>query len=135
YLEELIDGYRVRMISTDQIGLTRSRNLAIAHASSEICILCDDDVTYYDDYEDTILKAFRELPDADIIVFDIDRFNIKGNVKRILKIRKVPQYKAYGSVRIAFKLKSLQQYNIWFDINFGSGGLYSSGEESILLRE
>lgn len=38
-------------------------------------------------------------------------------------------------MRIAFKLKSFQKNNIWFNVNFGTGSIYGSGEESLMLRE
>lgn len=136
YSEERTCKGKIRMILSRQKGLTRSRNLALANASGDICILCDDDVCYIDDYEEKILEAFRELPDADIIVFDIERVNHgDGNIAPIPRIRRAPFFKSYGSVRIAFRLKSIQQNNIWFDVNFGAGSVYTSGEETIFLME
>lgn len=125
----------VKMLSSNQKGLSRSRNLALANASGHICAFCDDDVEYVENYAEIITDAFNQLPDADIIIFNIERINYDRNVKPIQKIRKAPKYKAYGSVRIAFKLKSIQSENIWFNVNFGAGSIYSSGEESLLLRE
>ena len=40
-------------------------------ASSDIVVLADDDVHYVDDYEEKIIKAFEEKPDADMIIFNI----------------------------------------------------------------
>lgn len=125
----------VKFISSDQRGLTKSRNLALSYASKDICILCDDDVYYYSDYKETILKAFEQLPDADIIIFDIERINYNGNARPIRKVRKAPSHKSYGSVRIAFRRKSIERNNIWFDVNFGSGSIFTSGEETILLNK
>ena len=40
YLEELSDDQTIRMISTNSIGLSKSRNLALAHATGDIgCLL------------------------------------------------------------------------------------------------
>ncbi len=135
YIEENLNNNSVKFICCNQKGLTKSRNLALSYASNEICIFCDDDVIYNNNHKDIILKAFQDIPDADIIIFDIERINYNRLLKPIKKIRKAPRYKSYGSVRIAFKRKSLEQKNIWFDNNFGSGSIYSSGEESILLRK
>ena len=50
-------------------------------------------------------------------------------------MRKAPVFKSYGSVRIAFRRNVIIQKNIWFDTNFGSGSIFSSGEETIFLNE
>lgn len=135
YTEINVKNNTFKFISSNQRGLTVSRNLALSYASKDICILCDDDVYYYPDYKRKILKAFEELPDADIIIFDIDRINYRGNAKLMKKVKRAHPYKSYGSVRIAFRRQSIERNNIKFDVNFGSGSVYSSGEETIFLND
>ena len=60
------------MISTTERGLSNSRNMALKYAVGEICILCDNDEIFEDNYETVICKAFERLPDADIIAFSIE---------------------------------------------------------------
>lgn len=136
YLEKENDGFKYRMIKTVKRGLSCSRNELLNNMNGDIGVFCDDDVKYYDNYEKIILKAFSELKDADIIVFDTDMINYTGPVReKIIKIKKAPKNKNYGSVRIAFKKESFYKDNLWFNLNFGTGGKYSSGEESLLLRD
>lgn len=135
YYETFINDKRIRVFTTTQRGLSKSRNYALNNAIGDICVLCDDDVTYEEDYEYTILKAFSELKKADIIVFNTKKMNSNGKRKLIKSIKRAPFYKSYGSVRIAFRLKSIQKSNVWFNVNFGSGSIYGSGEESIWLNE
>lgn len=117
-------------------GLSRSRNLAILYSNADYCVLCDDDVIYEDDYSIKILTAFKKIPDADIIIFNTNSVNNDRKKEyKIKKIRKSPKYKYYGSVRIAFKRKSIIKNNIWFNLLFGSGSKYSAGEESLFLKE
>lgn len=127
----------IRMISNTNRGLSRSRNEALLNATGDICILCDDDVRYKDNYVQIIKDAFNELADADIIIFDTIRYNYSGTKKRkaLNKIRRAPRNKYYGSVRMAFKLKSFYKNNIWFNVNFGAGSIFSAGEESLMLKE
>ena len=66
---------RITMFSTKERGLSRSRNMALENSKAEICVLCDDDLVYVDGYESIIEKAFQELTDADIIVFNIRSMN------------------------------------------------------------
>lgn len=149
YKEEIRNGYLCRMISTTKRGLSRSRNECLNNMNGDIGIICDDDIIYYDNYSEIILNAFKELKDADIIVFDMEFLNnnedVSGmkkeikNIKKItsnIKIRKSPSYKNYISSTIAFKKESLHKKNIWFNLNFGTGSQkYSNGEESLLMRE
>ena len=118
-------------------GLSRSRNLALLYASADICLICDDDVRYKKGYSSIVNRAFNELPNADIIIFNTQAINIneKKEPKQITKVRKSPRNKYYGSVRIAFKRTSILNKNIWFNVNFGAGSRYSAGEESLFLKE
>ena len=133
YTEFIVSQKKIKFISSIDRGLTKSRNLALMYASGDICLLSDDDVLYKENYIETITKAFDALKDADIIIFDIDRTNYNLKIDRMIKIRKAPKYKSYGSVRIAFKREVILENNLRFDMNFGSGSVYSSGEESIFL--
>lgn len=136
YIEERRNGYLCRMIKTTKRGLSQSRNELLNNMNGDIGILCDDDVTYYLNYNNIILNAFKKLKDADIIIFDIERINYYGKIKnKVNKIKKVKSYKNYGSVRIAFRKESFYKNNLWFNLNFGAGSKYSSGEESLLLRD
>lgn len=52
-------------------GLTKSRNYAIKHSEADVCLLCDDDEVFSRNYEEGILTAYRDLPEADVIIFNI----------------------------------------------------------------
>lgn len=133
YEERIVNGKKQRMISTVQRGLSKSRNELLLNMNNDIGLICDDDVIYERDYEKKVLKAFSEFKDADIIIFNIT--SIGRKVREIKKRGKVSKYRNYSSVRIAFKKESLYKKNIWFNINFGTGSIYSMGEEALLLAE
>jgi glycosyltransferase involved in cell wall biosynthesis len=61
YLEKVINGNTVKMITTAQRGLGNNRNIALSHAKADILVLADDDLVYMDDYKETLLNAFNEL--------------------------------------------------------------------------
>ncbi|MDO5552068.1 MAG: glycosyltransferase, partial [Lachnospiraceae bacterium] len=57
-VEEIRQGsQRIRMITTTERGLSRSRNMALEHAQGEICLLCDDDEIFKERYEAMIRQA------------------------------------------------------------------------------
>lgn len=129
---------KVKMISINERGLSKSRNMALKNSTADICILADDDIVFHDNYPILIEKTFSEILDADVIVFNIISKNVekRSQEKLFKKIKKIPFYKSYSSVHIAFKRKSIQNNNINFDINFGSGsGKYSFAEDSLFFSE
>ncbi|MGI6114416.1 MAG: glycosyltransferase [Mahellales bacterium] len=135
--EELgFNGNTARMITTGQRGVGRNRNTALLYAKREICLLADDDVIYDEGYEDAILDAFNDLPQADIIIFnchsDSDR---KPRVRKKIKRVRKWNFMGYGTCRIAIRKSSILKKNIFFSLLFGGGALYSAGEDSLFLKE
>lgn len=135
YEERIVNGKRQRMIYTTQRGLSQSRNELLNNMEGDIGIFCDDDVIYKKDYEEKIKKAYLEIKDADIVVFNIKDLNNERKLYEIKNKKKAPVHKYYSSVRITFKRKSFYNNNLWFNRNFGTGGKYNSGEESLIIRE
>jgi glycosyltransferase involved in cell wall biosynthesis len=132
------NGKRIKFISNKERGLSRSRNLAIKSASGDICIIADDDIVYQDGYEEMVKKAYQELPEADLIVFDIAYENEPekswkfGKDKIQMGLRRALQV---NSVRITYKLNSIKDKDIKFNTLFGAGSIYNHGEENIFIKE
>ncbi len=128
----------VRMIYTKTRGLSKSRNMALENAKGDICIICDDDVVYYDNYVSITETAFSNNKNADLIVFNIKSINtnIRKQEKLFKKVKKIPYYKSYSSVHIAFRRKKIIEKKIKFDENFGAGsGIYSFAEDSLFFND
>lgn len=132
---ETIDfnGHRVLWIDTTERGLSKSRNMAIANASADICMLSDDDMEYRSDYEATVLDAFDRL-DGDII-----SFQVCGIEKVFKKYSPVEQKVNFlqsmkiASVEIAFRREAFVKKNIRFDELIGAGTEFLMGEENAML--
>lgn len=133
------NGRVIRMISTTGRGLSNSRNMALENAEGDICILCDDDVVYCDRYAEIVEEAFEKVPDADMMVFNIERISqdIRQTEEKIFtRISRIPPFKTYGSVHIAFKRKSIVRKKICFNPLFGTGsGMYDMGEDAIFFMD
>lgn len=127
----------VKVISTTQRGLSNSRNQALLYADQDIFLTADDDISYYMDAQDKIIKAFEKHPEADIIAFNIERINTqeRSSAREIEKWREAPKNKYYSSVSLAYRTQSVKKANLSFHTFFGAGSRYRSGEESLLLRE
>lgn len=127
----------LKFVCSNEKGLSRSRNLALKHSTSEICVLADDDVVYVSDYADIILQAYDKYKDADIIAFQVER--IGSN--RIKKFRNHLSWDRYASslkissVEITFKRDRIIENGIKFNELMGAGAEFYLGEENIFLYD
>ena len=135
--EEMIDGHRVRMITTQTRGVGKNRNLAMTYAEGDICLLADDDVVYYDDMEQRVLSEFAAHPDADVIIFQFETDCAERQQKSYAKTKKVHWWNrlTWSTVRIAFRLNSVKKANLWFNTLFGGGCIFPCGEDSMWLYD
>lgn len=138
YQETEFGGHLARMVTTDQRGVGRNRNLALLYARAEFLLFADDDMFYYDDYAEQVIRAFKELPEADVIVFARD-FSKNGEIFDRSRHGKgpLPQWKSwrYGTCALAARRESLLRGNVWFSLLFGGGCPYSSGEDSLFIND
>lgn len=129
---------RVRMLSTATRGVGLNRNLGLAAAEGDIILFADDDIVYYDSDLRGVQDAFRQLPDADVIVFGLDMTK-NGQVfdRRRHPVKRLRLHNAlkFGAGRMAVRRQALQKHNIRFSTLFGGGCIYGSGEDSLLLRD
>ncbi len=128
---------KVKMITTAQRGVGKNRNTALDFADGDILLLADDDLKYVDNYEKIIISAFSELPEADVIIFNIKTIGDSTYRRQNTEIKRIKLYNAlnYGAVRIAFRRDKLEKAGIHFSLNFGGGALFSAGEDSLFIYE
>ncbi|WP_180065132.1 glycosyltransferase family A protein [Acinetobacter sp. YH16037] len=124
-------------IKSNQIGLSKSRNLAIKNAKTKFCCISDNDVYYINNYDELIVKYFNQYPNADILLFQIkDDCDIpyKKYKDKVYKVGFFDVLK-FSSIEIVFRRESIIANNIVFDERFGLGALYKCGEENIFLLD
>lgn len=134
YSEERKEGTNlIRMISTTERGLSRSRNMALKNATGDICLICDDDEILDENYQEKILNAFEQYQEADLLVFVVScekkeyrDYAFKINFFNSLKV---------ASWQIAFRRQSVLTKSIRFDESVGSGVSAAGGEENIFLHD
>ena len=137
---ETVNGSTVKMITTDRRGASLNRNTAMANAdpTAEYVMFSDDDLCFYDGYEQTVLDAFAALPDADAIKFNIrsvsDR---KISMASITTIHPATRREAgpWGVWGLAIRGDVLRKSGLRFDERFGPGTPNYCGEDSIFVQE
>ncbi len=122
-----------RLLSTRDRGLSKSRNKAISTSRADICMLCDDDEVFVPDYEEKILKAYKSLPDADVIIFKmVNRPATLGNEVTPIKF---PKTMKVSSWQISFRRDSITDSLTRFDIHLGAGSGNGAEEELKFLLD
>lgn len=131
-----IKSSKITWINSETKGLSKSRNMAVENATSDICVLADDDLEYIKGYKDIILEQFKLYPDADIITFQVEGIErkFKEYYNKPRKLNYLTSMKT-SSVEIAFRLDSIKKSVIQFNELFGSGAKYISGEENLFLMD
>lgn len=138
YIEKKNNNRVVRMYSFNERGVGKSRNSALLRSNADICLMADDDMVYVDNYEEIVINAFKENPQADMIMFNVP-IN-KNNGHKIIKVKKSERIRffnslKYGTVNIAFKRERILKENIFFSLLFGGGARYSCGEDTLFITE
>lgn len=129
---ELTQYGRATILNSHRLGLSASRNDALALAPEDAyCYIADDDLVFEDNCDHIIENAFKTFPDADIIAFIVGTLDkqtniIKGRVNYLTSMK-------LSSVQLCYKKSSFTKANITFDERFGIGSTYSFGEENIML--
>jgi glycosyltransferase involved in cell wall biosynthesis len=131
-IDEVTDGvHHIRMISSTERGLSKSRNMALENACGDICLICDDDEIFEEGYKDAIIKVFEQMPKADVITFALHHPQRKfpNHCKKLGYIGALKSC----SFQIAFRREKVLEKNIRFDVKMGSGTGNGGGEENKFL--
>lgn len=136
YQEYLCRGRLIRCFSMAERGVGLSRNTALMHAQGEICLFSDEDIVFSPGYEKTVVEAFEENPDADVITFNFkvapSRATYYNHTKRRIRWYNYGRYPTYA---VAARLEALRRANVGFSLLFGGGARYSNGEDSLFLHD
>lgn len=140
-LEAAVERYRdrldVRTVVSDTVGLSVSRNIALAHARAPAALLCDDDCRYPEEAVEKILAALPAHPDWDILAFRMARPDgtlAKGypEAPRAIGQRGIMHV---SSVEIVIRRRLIREAAPLFDSRIGLGTPYVTGAENVMLMD
>jgi len=129
------DHENIRIINSEERGLSQSRNLAIRQAIGEICLVADDDVQYVANLNDIIINAHGTYKDAAVVTFQMN--DAKGALYRDYPNITYHTQKTIGSVNgvvISFKTASLLKTETYYDPNFGLGCTFQTANEYVFMK-
>ena len=141
YNENCISQYNnhtVQILSRNERGVGKNRNLSLFHSRADIILFCDNDVCYYDGYAEKIIEYFENNPKADLVIFnfkekrgeelrqDINTKDKRARLKDIVK---------FGTWAVCARRESVIKARICFSTLFGGGAKYSCGEDTLFLTD
>jgi len=132
------DGNKVELISSADRGVGKNRNKALMNATGKFLMSSDQDMIYVDGYENIIVDAFKKCPKADIIVFNLEYLNrFTPARKEDGRFKKVHLWNCmrYGTARVAMRKSAIDKACLSFSTLYGGGATYSSGEDSLFIRD
>ncbi len=133
YTELKTENGLARMYSVRDRGLTKSRNMAIEKSQGDICLVCDDDEVFLNDYQQKIVSAYEKLPDADIIIFKMTN-RPPSFPDKVIRL-KFPKIMKVSSWQISFRRQSLIKSDVRFDELLGAGTGNGAEEELKFLKD
>ncbi|MDE6192721.1 MAG: glycosyltransferase family 2 protein [Muribaculaceae bacterium] len=124
---------KATFISTTERGLSRSRNLAIKHATGDICVICDDDQEFVDNLEEIITEAYISYPLTSVMLFALkwdESSKVYPTITSLLTYKSILKS---SSPQITFRRQAILDSGVLFDEKMGSGTGNGGGEENKFL--
>lgn len=126
----------VRVINSFDIGLSKSRNLAIDNSIGKILVIADDDIIYQNDFAKIIIEAHNKFNKSTIVNFCAIKEN-GACLKKYPTVSKLqlntPEILNISSIEMTINKEKLDLTGIRFDENFGLGSGFEMGEEAVFL--
>lgn len=127
------NGHVMQYVNSSLCGVGINRNHVLMRAQSDICVLADDDMIFLPGYETKVRTWFEKLPDADILIFNLEGGKKRYKNKKITKITSM-NYGKFGTARLAFRKRSVRFSGLMFHTMFGGGCEFSCGEDTLFLH-
>jgi len=127
----------VRVINAFEIGLSKSRNLALTNAVGKLCLITDDDVIFKEDFLDHIVNAFNLNNTSALISFRIEKAPgvlYKKYPKERVTTTALGHRLNIMSVEMVVNSALIREHKILFNEHFGLGAQFLMGEEAIFIN-
>lgn len=134
--EELACRDDVKVCKVKSRGICRNRNNAIRCATASLCLMSDDDVCYKEEELQSLISAFEQYADADIITVrhHSDGFS-KFYPEVSFNLTKVPKGYYVSCIEIAFRLGAVKGV-VAFNENISIGTpVLRCGEEDVFMHD
>lgn len=134
--EELAQRSDIKVYISKNKGVCKNRNHAIACATAPICLMTDDDVNYTAEELMSLIEAFEQNPQADIITVKCNSiFRTKKYPDVSFNLSKSVKGYYVSCIEIAFRLSSVKN-RVYFNENISIGTpVLRCGEEDVFIYD
>ncbi len=144
-LEDLeIDHPFIKVVNSQERGISRSRNLALQNASSDYVHFCDDDLSFVENYFSILKCQIEKYPQTDFFQFQIEtptgtpykKYTPKPYRLYRPTLSQKKKILTTSSVEIVANRESINSHHLSFNTDFGVGsGKFPMGEETLFLLD
>jgi glycosyltransferase involved in cell wall biosynthesis len=124
----------VKVLNTEDKGLSRSRNLALRHASGDFLLLADDDVVFDADFAEKVIAAFEGFSET-VLIFPLKNESGERIGEYRTDSRLLTRFDMVYSPQMGIRRGAWMQNPVYFDERFGLGAEFPDGENYIFLNE
>ena len=127
----------IKVINSFEKGLSKSRNLALKNATSDWCLIADDDVIYTEKFENSINSGIEKYNNSGVIIFEslvcnnVLRRRFPKNTKQ-----KLTAFERFDVASFEMLLNRTTGFKVFFNENFGLGSdVFLCGEEALVMYD
>lgn len=130
-------GADVDLYYFDSKGVSKSRNQLLGLSKAEIITFCDDDVSFFENYENNVFDAFSSHCNALVIRFNCSSLNENRPIRFVDKdgVIAFSTLKTFGVWGEFFKRDFIIGKRILFDEYAGPGSIIVSGEDVMFNKD
>lgn len=128
----------VTVINSFERGLSKSRNLALKNATSDWCLIADDDLIYSDNFEDKLEEGAFAYNSSGVIIFQAQvNKSMPMRVYPLTSKEKLRMNDIFHVASFEMLINRKKLYNkVWFNKYFGLGSdVFLHGEEQVFLKD
>ncbi|ELW9233894.1 glycosyltransferase family 2 protein [Proteus mirabilis] len=116
-------------------GVTKSRNIAISKAKSDIVLFCDDDVKYISNLNDIITTAYTNNPQYSFLTFSYLKNNEWHKFKKQIIEHDYRTILNIGTIEVSCLRKHILDNHFQFPEDLGAGQKYFLCDEPVFLSQ
>lgn len=136
-LSYVFDLPQARLVELKSIGVAKSRNAALEHASGEFLIFGDDDITFKSEGIEAAITYFQANPECSIILAQAD--DESGSLRKkyedkITPLRLTNSARA-ATYEILVRVDAIRDAKLKFDEDYGAGAKNYLGDEYIFIAD
>lgn len=126
----------IKVINSKELGLSKSRNLALKNSTKKLCWILDDDCVILPDAADLVIEAHEQY-DGEVLAFKTNTPDGKemrdyDDLYRLLNHKTIENVL---SPEITFKREAILNAGLKFDLRFGLGAQFQDSENYVFLDE